>query len=58
MFRSIFVASIVVLLCVTSADAGPELMNKLVKQYREVTKQRLPEFGNCTNGNIVQRKEW
>ena len=58
MFRSIFVVSIVVLLGITSADAGPELMNKLVQQYKEVTKHRLSEFGNCTNGNIVQRKEW
>lgn len=59
MFRSIFfVATIAVLSCITFADASPELMNKLVKQYRENTKQRLPQHGNCTKGNIVRRKEW
>ncbi len=59
MFRSIFfVATIAVLSSITFADASPELMNKLVRQYQENTKQRLPQYGDCTKGNIVRRKEW
>lgn len=59
MFRSIFfVAMIAVLLYTSFADASPELMNKLVKQYRKNTMQRLPQHGDCTKGNIVQREEW
>ena len=59
MFYSIFfAATVAVLSCITFADATPELMNKLVKQYQGNTKQRLPQYGNCTESNIAQRKEW
>ena len=59
MFRSVFfVATIVLLLCMTFADASRELMDKLLEQYQENTMQRLPQHGDCTNGNIFRRKEW
>lgn len=59
MFRPIFfTATVAVFSCITFVVASPELMNKLVQQYQENTKQRLPQYGNCTEGNIVQRKEW
>jgi hypothetical protein len=59
MFRPIFfVAAIAVISCMTFADASPQLMHKLVTQYQENTKQRLPQQGNCTKENIVRRKEW
>ena len=59
MFRLIFfVATIVVLLCITFADASPELMKELVKQYQKNTNQRLLQHGDCTKSNIVRRKEW
>ena len=59
MFRPIFfAATIVVLSCITLADAGPELMTKLINQYQQNTKQRLSQYGDCTEDNIVQRKEW
>ena len=59
MLHQLFLAAtIAVLSCITFADANAELMSKLVKQYQENTKQRLPQYGGCTEGNIVQRKEW
>ena len=59
MFRSIFYVTVIaVFSCITFADASPQLMNKLVKQYQENTKQRLPQDGACTEGNIVRREEW
>ncbi|KAI4192853.1 MAG: hypothetical protein LQ346_004119 [Caloplaca aetnensis] len=52
-------ATIVILSCSTCTDASPELMNKLVKEYQQNTQLRLSQqHGDCTKGNIHQRKEW
>ena len=33
-------------------------MNKLVKEYQTNTNQQLSQHGDCTEGNVVRRKEW
>lgn len=60
MFRSIiFLATLAILaLSFTAVDASPELMNKLVKEYRDNTKERLPQNGSCTADKLAVRKEW
>ena len=62
MFRSIFFVATLAVLCITVASVGatPDrvLMNKLVKEYIDNTKKRLPHNGTCTANNLVVRKEW
>lgn len=60
MFRSIFFVATLAVLCVTfaSVDGNSQLMKKLVKEYTDNTKNRLPKSGACSTSNLVVREEW
>lgn len=56
--RNFLPAAIAILACMHVADAGPQLMNKLVQKYQKNTYHQLSPQGNCTKQNIARRKEW
>lgn len=60
MYRSTFLLAILLVVSITfsTANASPKLMDKLVKQYTDNTKQRLAKTGRCTARNLVVREEW
>lgn len=55
---SLAIFAIISMTC-SSVNASPQLMNKLVKQYTDNTKQHLSSLnGSCTAKKLVVREEW
>lgn len=49
---------VTLLLLFAQANANQALMKKLVHEYQNNTKSRLPSQGPCTPDKLVVRKEW
>jgi hypothetical protein len=62
MLRSItYLATLAVLLVTLVAGAASpdkQLMNRLIAQYQNNTKARLPQTGVCTAKTLKVRREW